>query len=177
MIKINRAVEYALISLGYIVNSSSSIVKTKEITKKHKCPFDATARSMQVLTKAGILESVQGVNGGFRFKKSLNQVTFYDLLVIILGPLGVTNCMTSDNIALNHLPNLKKHKYTCNSKDQCNLINPLKIFQQKLIQFYQGITLDDFFKATTLDTKPVINPDDTKINITKTQVILKDRLI
>ena len=153
MIKINRAVEYALISLSYIANSPSSIVKTKEITQKHKCPFDATARSMQILTKAGILESVQGINGGYRLKKSLNQVTFYDLLVIILGPVGIASCMTSDSLTL------KTQKSVCSSRNQCSLINPLKIFQQKLIQFYQGITLDDFFNSTPIETIPEINTD------------------
>lgn len=143
MNRINRKMEYALMALQYMAHKNSGDLTTaKQVSETFHSPFDATARVMQVMAQKGILHSEQGVLGGYSIAKDLSQITLFELMEIIQGPLSITACMQDER--------------ECDIQDQCNIISPMHFLNQKLNQFYMSINLKDLLlskAATTLTSE------------------------
>lgn len=140
--KLNRKVEYALIALKYMSRKfAGQLTTVKEICDAHGCPFDATARVMQIMVQHKLLKSEQGVNGGYMLVRDLSKVSFYELLEMILGPVGVTKCL---------------HGEGCDLADRCNIQSPIGIFNQKLIEFYSDLSLIELLSGKEHHSAPSV---------------------
>lgn len=131
--KMNRKLEYALMALKHMVGKApGELSSVKEIVTATGSPFDATARVMQQMAHRGLLRSEQGVHGGYFIIKDLGRVSFYELMEMILGPVGVVKCLHGDE--------------SCELMDRCNIQSPVSVLNRKLIQFYQGVSLAEILR-------------------------------
>lgn len=134
MNKLNRKVVYALMALKYMFNKAPGTLTTaKEVVEATKCPFDATARVMQLMTQKGILKSEQGSQGGYVIIRDLSKISFYELVELILGPLGIVKCINGIE--------------TCLQKDTCNVRSPMAELNARLVGFYKTLALSEILKV------------------------------
>jgi Rrf2 family transcriptional regulator, nitric oxide-sensitive transcriptional repressor len=111
MNKINRKVEYALMALNHMrAKSPGELTSVKEISNLYGCPFDATARVLQILATHGILKSEQGAQGGYQLMKDLHRVSFLELSEMIMGPTSVAKCRDGS------------HEAECEIRSTCNIL-------------------------------------------------------
>ena len=130
MNKVHRKVEYALIALKHMSQKKPGQLTTvKEICTVYGCPFDATSRVLQVMVQAELLKSEQGAQGGYLILKDLRRVTLYDLIEVVVGPIGLVRC-------------LEGSKGQCEMQESCNIIPPLAYLNEKLIEFYRGLSIE-----------------------------------
>jgi Rrf2 family protein len=131
MNKVNRKVEYALMAIQFMSNKfAGELSSVKEVCESTGAPFDATARVMQLLAQKGILKSEQGARGGYLLVQDLSKVNYYDFLETIVGPMAVAKCLGVDH-------------GSCELGSRCTIKAPLIRLNQRLIEFYQGITMRD----------------------------------
>lgn len=130
MNKINRKVEYALMSLKYMtLKIPGDLTSAKEVSETFKTPFDATAKVMQVMAQSGLLRSEQGTNGGYQITGDLNQTSLLDLLEMIEGPTSLVKCFQKES--------------QCEIKGQCNIISPIHNLNQKYQDFFEKVSLKE----------------------------------
>lgn len=135
MNKINRKLEYALISLKYMSEKNQGALTTvKEICQGYDCPFDATSRVLQQLAKAQILKSEQGARGGYLLMKDLRKVSLFELIEVVIGPMGVAKCVSGVT--------------PCDLSPKCNIAGPVHFLNQQLIEFYRAIKLSDLLNSS-----------------------------
>ena len=135
MNRLNRKVEYALMALKYMGSKyAGQLTTAKEISEKTGGPFDATARAMQIMAQSGLLKSEQGAQGGYVLIKDLSKVSLYDLIEMILGPVSIVKCIHTSDV--------------CDLSDQCNIQSPLAILNQRLIEFYSELSLQDLLLSS-----------------------------
>ena len=135
MFKVNRKVEYALISLKHMRSASlDKLTTAKEICDAHKTPFDPTSRVLQIMTQNGILEAAQGARGGYRIIRDLSKVSFFELAEIITGPVQVSNC-------------LNQKKSHCNLMTCCNIIRPMWNLNAQLTKFLKTFSIYDLLHS------------------------------
>lgn len=133
MNKINRKIEYALMGLKHMRHKQpGELTAVKEISQLYGCPFDVTARVMQTLAQKGLLRSEQGAHGGYQLIKDLKQISVYDLMVMILGPMGVAKCLHGNEL--------------CEIRDTCNIISPVQTLNRRLTDFYKNLSVNDLFE-------------------------------
>lgn len=138
MNKINRKVEYALVALKHMSQKRPGELSTvKEICQLYSCPFDATSRVMQSLAQKQILKSEQGAYGGYQIQRDLKKVSLYDLIEVTVGPIEIAKCMGTDALR----PNEDSGK--CDMAGQCNILQPVRLLNDRLIQFYRSINVWD----------------------------------
>lgn len=131
MNKMNRKLEYALIALKHMSQKTpGELTSAKEVVETTGVPFDATARVMQQLSQAGILRSEQGARGGYSIIKDLSKSSFHDLIVVILGPTGVSKCIHGE----------------CELIETCNIVSPVHVLNKRLIEFYKSLSLKELLK-------------------------------
>lgn len=134
MNKLNKKVEYALMALTYMKNKpENSLTTAKEVVTHTGVPFDATARVMQIMGQKGILKSEQGAQGGYLLVQNLKEISFFDLIEMILGPLGIAKCLHGSE--------------NCEMFDSCNIQRPINHLNNRLVDFYKGISLQEILVA------------------------------
>ncbi len=133
MFKLNKKVEYALIAIKHILKLPVGERTTaKEISDMYHCPFDATARMLQIMAKDGILVSEQGVKGGYILAKDLSSVSLFQLMEMVEGPVGITSCTISNNKPVK-----------CCRQSSCNVSTHLNVLNKKLVDFCREISLQE----------------------------------
>lgn len=96
--KITRATEYACRALRYLnTHTHDRCCSIQEIARAELVPVQFLAKVMQSLTQAGIVRSSCGKNGGYRIRKSPDDITLADVLVAVEGPVALNPCLEEDN--------------------------------------------------------------------------------
>jgi Rrf2 family protein len=135
MFKLHRKVEYALIALKHMSGKRpGELTSAKEIADNYGCSFDTTARVMQLLAQKGILHSTQGATGGYLILKDLAKLNIYDLCLILLGPVKLVKCLSATS---------------CVMESQCNIVSPMQILNQHLMDLYKKLSLRDLLDGTS----------------------------
>ena len=133
MIKLNRKIEYALIVLKYMSDKLAGRRTTaKEICDQTKIPFDAASRVMQQMAQKEILRSEHGVHGGYLLIKDLYHLSLLEVIEAVSGPVEVVRCLTNEK--------------ECEFFVKCNVMSPLKVFNDKLEVFYRSLMIADLLQ-------------------------------
>ncbi len=133
MNRIHRKVEYALIALKHMrAKSPGERTTVKEMVALFGCPHDVLARVLQTLAARSILNSEQGVRGGYLIAKDLNHLSYYDLLEMILGPIGVARCVD---------------EAPCELRGTCNIVSPIQLLNRKMSDFYRSLMVGELIDA------------------------------
>ncbi|MBF0593987.1 MAG: Rrf2 family transcriptional regulator [Candidatus Omnitrophica bacterium] len=131
MFKIHKKVKYALTSLKYMKKKAVKELSTaKEICAAFKMPFDPTSRVLQIMTQHEILEAVQGAYGGYRLVGDLDKVSLYDLSRMVIGPIAVTACCSSD-------------EPDCERVDACVLKTEMGRLNSRLVKLLKEIKVSE----------------------------------
>ncbi len=140
MNRIHRKVEYALIALKHMrAKPPGERTTVKEMSTQYGCPHDVLARVLQKLANRGVLQSEQGAHGGYSISKDLNRVSFYDLLEMILGPMGVARCIHESSAPNADAP--------CELRGTCNIVSPIQLLNRKMSEFYKGLSVVELIEA------------------------------
>jgi len=79
------------------------LYRANDIYEKLKIPFRYLRKQLTVLTKSGLLISVQGKNGGYRISKKLNEISLYDIVEATGDTHLVDECFFGfENCAFDH---------------------------------------------------------------------------
>lgn len=137
MLKINKKVEYALMTLRFMADKKdqTTLVSAREICDAFQSPFDTTAKVMQVMNSHGILKSVKGIKGGYSLNKNLREITYLELVQMIEGKFDLGRICST-------------HKGTCELIEKCNISTPVENLNRKLNSFLENLTLAELLQGT-----------------------------
>ena len=131
MVKFSKKLEYSLIALRHFSNSNNEIIRVRDISEKYNIPHDLLAKILQKLKKENILESVQGVNGGYRLLRKLSEIPLMDLYNFIESNTSIVECMQDD---VNN----------CVVIDTCTIKDPLSRMQTEFENLLKSKMVSDF---------------------------------
>jgi len=138
MFKVNRKIEYALISLKYMSQKSpGQLTSAKEICDTYRTPFDPTARVLQIMAQHGLLQAEQGAKGGYQIIKDLAKVSMKDLSDMIIGPIKVADCIHGDYS-------------NCEMTTTCHIIAPMLTLNEKMNNLTSKLA-EQFTKGNELE--------------------------
>lgn len=86
-------VEYAFHSLFYMIDAKKgATIGIKELAELNKLSESYLSKIFTKLRKAGIVRSIQGVNGGYELLKSPKDINFWDIVEAIEGSTYIFQC-------------------------------------------------------------------------------------
>jgi len=132
MVRFTKKIEYALIALRYIKNAENERITAKRIANTYNMPFELLAKILQKLKKENILESNQGVNGGYKLLKPLNTISLSGLIDIIEGKMAIVECLQESD------------KIDCDISDNCNIRIPINKMQNEIQTILKNKMVSDF---------------------------------
>ena len=135
----SKACEYAIKATIYIAKQSQhdKRVNVKEVADSVNAPVAFTAKILQQLCRANILESIRGKQGGFVFpEKNQKKVKIFDVILLIDGNGIFTNC------------GLGLHK--CSTENPCPVHDDFKVVRENLVAMTQKYSFHDLAQRTEL---------------------------
>ena len=90
---ISKRTDYALLLLSALAQGSrKQFVSLKTVASKNKLPYKFLSQIASVLSESGLLESKEGVKGGYRLSRPAAAISVSEVLEALEGPLAVETC-------------------------------------------------------------------------------------
>jgi Rrf2 family protein len=130
MLKLSKKVEYGLIAMRHIA-ASQTVVSAKEISDRYTISHDLVSKVLQKLSKAGLIASQQGTNGGYTLARRAADISISNVITAIEGDAkGIVQCMTADDSI-------------CSIYDNCTIKNPLGKIQHNLHMMFNTMKVSE----------------------------------
>jgi len=113
--KMNRDVEYALMALKSLQDTGGGL-SASEIAREHRISESLLKKILQKLKRAEILESAQGVTGGYTTAKPLESVTLNEIFTAMHGSASLMSCAEKKNCPVFSTCTIKGFMHTVDKK-------------------------------------------------------------
>jgi len=126
--------DYALIALKHISEREKHglLTTAREVCDQFHTPFDTTSKVMQSMNNADILSSTQGVKGGYRLAKNMENVSLIYLSELIDKKITHKSCSGNDQ--------------PCELLENCNIVSQVKNLRTNLYNYLNNISLADLLE-------------------------------
>lgn len=109
--------------------SEENMLSARMLSKNNNVPYPLTCKLLQKYQQYGLVSSTMGPKGGFRLAKTPSEISFWDLITAIQGPVRVNRCLLG--------------QYACPMKGHCPLHPKLVKLQQDIEKHLKMTTLAD----------------------------------
>ena len=128
MLKLSKKADYALMAMKHLAeHSERGAYSAKDVAEAYGIPPEALAKILQRLARAGLLQSHHGMNGGYLLARPANEITAYEVIRAIDGPLFITSCITV--------------RGECDQTERCTIREPLRKVNQSIEEVLKRIKI------------------------------------
>ena len=136
MLRLTKKADYGLMALKYLAEQTaaqhSQPASAKDIADAYHIPAQLLAKILQTLTRAGLLVSSAGTNGGYTLARSAKEISAFEVIRAIDGPLFITSCITIHG--------------TCDLHGTCTIKEPLRKVNDSIKELLSGIHVSDLIE-------------------------------
>ena len=137
MLRLTKKADYGLMALKYLAERAGAgasghaavAESAKDIAVAYHIPPQLLAKILQTLAKAGLLISHAGTNGGYALARPAGEITAFEVIRAIDGPLFITSCITIHG--------------ACDLAGHCTIKEPLRKVNDSIKDLLSGITISD----------------------------------
>ncbi len=133
MLRLTKKADYGLMALKYLAEQSAANAaaaqSAKDIAVAYHIPPPLLAKILQTLTRAGLLVSHAGTNGGYALAKPAAQISAFEVIRAIDGPLFITSCITIHG--------------ACDLAGHCTIKEPLRKVNDSIKDLLSSIYISD----------------------------------
>lgn len=136
--RITKETDYAFRICGYLAQYEGQVVGAPKIAQERSIPERFTLRILRKLNIAGITTAKRGVTGGYMLNKPKEEVSLYDIVQAIDGPIVVNRCLDSEDPYCSYISSGVKNY------DNCKFHVALEEVQNSIISILKNKTLEEF---------------------------------
>ena len=130
MLKLTKKADYGLMALKYLAeHPETPALSAKDVADAYGIPAQLLAKILQRLTKTGLLKSSAGMNGGYALARDPRQISAFEVIHAIDGPLFLTSCT--------------KGTKSCDLAPGCTIKEPLARVNETIIGVLKSISIHD----------------------------------
>lgn len=134
MLRLTKKADYGLMALKYLAeHSETPAVSAKDIAEAYHIPQQLLAKILQRLAKVGLVQSHAGMNGGYTLSRDSHEVSAFEVIRAIDGPLFITSCVTGSG--------------SCDLTESCTIKEPLARVNDSISDLLRGIRIADLVDA------------------------------
>jgi Rrf2 family protein len=138
MLRLTKKADYGLMALKFLAEQTAEFAgdgslnnarSAKDIAEAYHIPPPLLAKILQTLTRAGLLVSHAGTNGGYALARPARDISAFEVIRAIDGPLFITSCITIHG--------------TCDLAGHCTIKEPLRKVNDSIKELLSGIRISD----------------------------------
>jgi FeS assembly SUF system regulator len=92
MLRIGKLTDYATVVMAELAQRRGDCRSAAQVAEATKLETPTTAKVLKTLAKGGLIESVRGVNGGYRLTGAPEHVSVAAIIRAMEGPIALTEC-------------------------------------------------------------------------------------
>lgn len=93
MIRITRLTGYGIVLLTRFARAQPcSVLSARELSAETSIPLPTVSKILKTLTRAGLLVSHRGTQGGYSQGRAIEGVSLADVIRALEGPIALTDC-------------------------------------------------------------------------------------
>ncbi len=128
--KLTKKADYGLMAMKHLAEHlRDGACSAKDVAEAYGIPSEVLAKILQRLVKAGLLKSLHGMNGGYTLARDPCQISAFEVIRAIDGPLFITSCITV--------------RGECDQSDRCNIREPLRKVNSSIEGVLKRIKISD----------------------------------
>ncbi len=108
-------------------------LSAKDIADAYGIPAQLLAKILQQLTKVGLLKSHAGMNGGYALARDAREISAFEVIHAIDGPLFITSCT--------------KGAHGCDLTPSCTIKEPLARVNETIAGVLRSISIHDLAES------------------------------
>lgn len=130
LMQIPRRVDYGLRAIIYLsTQDPEKCCSIAEIARQQNVPRKFLEKIIQDLMRRGLIRSKRGSCGGYTLARLPDQISFYDVIEALEGPVAVNACMDNE--------------LSCDQLPRCAMLGVWSEIQQKVTEIFTRTTLAD----------------------------------
>ncbi len=130
MLKLTKKADYGLMALKYLAEHPEiPALSAKDVADAYGIPAQLLAKILQRLTKTGLLRSHAGMNGGYALARDAREISAFEVIHAIDGPLFITSCF--------------KGAKSCDLTSNCTIKEPLARVNETIAGVLKSISIHD----------------------------------
>ena len=135
MLRLTKKADYGLMALKYLAEQTAAPApaSAKDIADAYHIPPQLLAKILQTLARAGLLVSSAGANGGYALARPATEISAFEVIRAIDGPLFITSCITIHG--------------TCDLAGHCTIKEPLRKVNDSIKDLLSAIRIADLAEA------------------------------
>lgn len=135
MIRLSKITDYGILILVELVRRQDQASEGQELSNARalanqvELPLPMVSKVLKSLTRAGVLDSHRGAQGGYTLARRPEELTVADIIAALEGPVALTQCSAGPHV--------------CDHEDNCSVRSPLLVINHVIQNALAGITLSD----------------------------------
>lgn len=125
MLRITRQTDYGFLMLTFLAaRDDDAPVSSRELSEWSGLSVPMVSKILKPLARAGVVESIRGVKGGYRLTRRASDITVAEIVSVLEGPIGMTPCVAEPG--------------TCEQEQLC----PTKVNWERISEAVRGALQD-----------------------------------
>src|ERR1700739_942365 len=134
MLRLTKKADYGLMALKYLAqHPGEASLTAKDNAEPYHLPPQWLTKILQHLAREGLLQSHAGMNGGYTLARKPRNITAFEVIRIIDGPLFITSCVTESGI--------------CDLTNSCTIKEPLARVNDSITDVLKKIRISDLVES------------------------------
>ncbi|HET7205508.1 MAG TPA: Rrf2 family transcriptional regulator [Terriglobales bacterium] len=130
MLKLTKKADYGLMAMKHLAeHGEAGACSAKDVAEAYGIPQEALAKILQRLSRAGLLRSQHGINGGYTLARDASAISAFEVIRAIDGPLFITSCVTV--------------RGECGQSERCTIREPLRKVNSSIEEVLKRIMISD----------------------------------
>ena len=139
MLRLSKKADYALMAMRHLAaHGDREAVSARELAEAYDIPAELLAKVLQGLVRSRLLESHQGIRGGYGLARPAATISVADVIQAIDGPVAFTACTTEHD--------------SCDQYGKCNVRDPLWRIKDRILHALAVFTISEL--ALDVDAVP-----------------------
>lgn len=128
MLKLSKKADYGLIAVKHLA-AHGAVGSCSAADIAAACSVSGTlmAKVLQKLAKGGLVVSRHGSGGGYQLARNPKQISAFEVINAIDGPLTITSCVTTHG--------------ECGQATTCTVRDPLRRVNDSILEILKGVTI------------------------------------
>lgn len=133
MMRISKRVEYALLATQYMAANKDRVVPARDIASRNSISVALLSKVLQQLVQTSIIQSFQGIHGGYTLARPATDITILDIIHAVEGTeSGLVQCQEKNAV--------------CCSSDACTIREPLQLLNSRIQLVLAATTVEDLLQ-------------------------------
>ncbi len=157
MLRISKKADYAVFLLGAIAregaypggSAADSVVSAHEIASGCGLNKSVVANLLKEFARAGLLDSVRGLRGGYRLVRAPQDISLRQILEVVEGKFELVDCISSGHAPVTDsgadsgagADTESGHTEECALLDICPSRSPMRVVHDRIRDLFDGIDL------------------------------------